>query len=145
MEIVKKVSPDAVMRQWFQEVWNECHEDAIDRLMAPDGKIHGLAGSPIDGPEGFKPFYRAFCGAFADFRVDVVQTIVEGDRVAALCHVTGRHVGDALGGAATGRSVEFWGTTIGRVQNGRLVEGWNTFDFLTMYQQIGWVKSPVVP
>jgi hypothetical protein len=30
------------------------------------------------------------------------------------------------------------------VRDGRIVEGWNTFDFLTMYQQMGWVKSPVV-
>jgi predicted ester cyclase len=144
MKMVEKASPDAVMRQWFQEVWNERREEAIDRLMAADAKIHGLAGSAIAGPEGFKPFYRAFCGAFSDFKVEVVQTVVQGDRVAALCHVNGRHMGDALGGAATGRSVEFWGTTIGRVQGGQIVEGWNTFDFLTMYQQIGWVKSPVV-
>jgi predicted ester cyclase len=137
-------SPDAVMRQWFQEVWNECREDAIDRLMAPGAKVYGLAGDAIDGPAGFKPFYRTFCGAFEDLRVEVVQTVVEGDRVAALCHVTGRHTGDALGGKATGRSIDFWGNTLGRVEDGRIVEGWNTFDFLTMYQQIGWVPSPVV-
>ncbi len=75
-------SPDAVMRQWFQEVWNERREDAIDRLMEPGAKVHGLAGG----------------SAFADFRV----------------------------------------------RDGRIAEGWNTFDFLTMYQQMGWVKSPVV-
>ncbi len=137
-------SPDSVVRQWFTEVWNERREDAIDRLMAPGAAVHGLGGAAIVGPDGFKPFYRTFCSAFTDFKVDVVQTVVEGDRVAALCHVTGRHVGDALGGKATGRSIDLWGTTIGRVQDGRIVEGWNTFDFLTMYQQIGWVKSPVV-
>jgi predicted ester cyclase len=144
MEVeMTSASPDAVMRQWFQEVWNERREDAIDRLMAPDAKVHGLAGAAIDGPEGFKPFHRAMCGAFGDFRVEIAQTVVEGDRVAALCHVIGRHAGDALGGSATGRAVDFWGTTFGRVRDGRIVEGWNTFDFLTMYQQIGWVKSPV--
>jgi hypothetical protein len=40
--------------------------------------------------------------------------------------------------------VDFYGTVIGRVQNGQLIEGLNTFDFLTMYQQLGWVASPVV-
>jgi len=29
-----------------------------------------------------------------------------------------------------------------RVQNGKLVEGWNSFDFLTMYQQIGMIQLP---
>jgi predicted ester cyclase len=144
MEVeIMSASPDAVMRQWFQEVWNERREEAIDRLMAPDAKVHGLAGAPIDGPEGFKPFHRAMCGAFGEFKVEVVQTVVEGDRIAAHCHVVGRHVGDGLGGKPTGRAVDFWGTTIARVRDGRIVEGWNTFDFLTMYQQVGWVKSPV--
>jgi len=55
-------SPDAVIREWFQQVWNERREDAIERLMWPDS----------------------------------------------------------------------------------IAEGWNTFDFLTMYQQIGWIASPVV-
>jgi predicted ester cyclase len=144
VEVEMSASPDVVMRQWFQEVWNERREEAIDRLMAPDARVHGLAGGVIDGPEGFKPFYRAFCGAFANLRVEVSQTVVEGDRVAALCHVTGQHAGDALGGKATGRAIDLWGTTIGRVKDGRIVEGWNTFDFLTMYQQMGWVTSPVV-
>jgi steroid delta-isomerase-like uncharacterized protein len=137
-------SPDVVMRQWFQQVWNERREEAIDQLMAPGARVHGLAATPIDGPAGFKPFYQTLCAAFDDFQVDVVQTLVEGDRVAALCHVTARHTGDALGGPATGNTVDFWGTTIGRVENGRIVEGWNTFDFLTMYQQLGWVGSPVL-
>ena len=138
-------SPDAVMRQWFKEVWNERREDAIDRLMAPDAKVHGLAGARDRRPTGFKPFYRTFCSAFAEFKVDVVQTVVEGDRVAALCHVTGRHVGDALGGKATGRADRSSGAPRSAAfSDGQIVEGWNTFDFLTMYQQMGWVKSPVV-
>ena len=49
-----------------------------------------------------------------------------------------------MGGKATHKPVDFWGITIGRVHDGRIVEGWNTFDFLTMYQQMGWVKAPVV-
>jgi predicted ester cyclase len=137
-------APDAIMRQWFQEVWNERREEAIDRLMAPDAKIHGLGDGLIVGPSEFKPFYRTMCAAFGDFSVVVMQTVVQGDRVAALCHVRARHVGDALGGAATGRTVDFWGTTIGRIVDGRIVEGWNTFDFLKMYQQVGWVNAPVV-
>ena len=24
-------------------------------------------------------------------------------------------------------------------------QGWNTFDFLTMYQQLGWVRNPPLP
>ena len=35
--------------------------------------------------------------------------------------------------------------TILRAENGQIVEGWNCFDFMTMYQQIGWLPNPVLP
>jgi len=53
---------------WFDQVWNKGDEDAIDRMMAPDTKFHGLLpdGSPVVGPDGFKPFYRQMRQAFPD-------------------------------------------------------------------------------
>ena len=30
------MSPDAIVRQWFPDVWNEGREATLDRLMAPD-------------------------------------------------------------------------------------------------------------
>ena len=54
------MTPDAVARRWFKEVWNEGNESAIDRLMHPDAVAHGLAGEAIRGPEGFKGLFRTF-------------------------------------------------------------------------------------
>jgi predicted ester cyclase len=137
--------PDALIRAWFHEVWDIGDETAIDRLMAPDGMVHGLGDAPIRGPEGFKPYFRAMRNALGDLEVQVLRTVVQGDMVAAHCHVVARHVGEALGGPPTGRPVDFFGVTIARVADGKLVEGWNVFDFLSMYQQLGWVKQPVAP
>lgn len=139
------MTPDSVVRAWFHEVWDEGREEAIDRLMAPEALVHGLSAEPIRGPEGFKPYFRTMRAALGDLEVRVERTVVQGEMVAAHCHVIARHVGDTLGGPATGRPVEFWGIAIARVVNGKLVEGWNSFDFLSMYQQLGWVKAPVVP
>lgn len=142
------MGPAELVQRWFHEVWDEGKEEAIDRIMAPDAKVHGLGGpegQTIVGPEQFKPFFRTMRAALGDLEVKVVRTVVQGDTVAAHCHVVARHVGDALGGPATNRPVEFWGITIARVENGKIVEGWNVFDFLSMYQQLGWVKAPVVP
>jgi steroid delta-isomerase-like uncharacterized protein len=128
--------PDAVIRTWFEEVWNERRQDTIDRLFAPDGVAHGLPGGPINGPAGFRPLFDAFRGAFPDIHVTVDRTIVQGDMVAAHCTVTGTHTGGDLRIEATGRQVEFQGVTIARIVDGRFGEVWNCFDFLTMYQQL---------
>jgi predicted ester cyclase len=141
-------TPDAVARQWFKEVWDEGREEAIDRLADANAVIHGLGGPgapPMQGTTAFKTVFHTFREALGDLEIAVERTVTEGDTCAVYCRVKGRHVGHALGGAPTGNPVEFNGITICRVRNGRIVEGWNCFDFLTMYQQIGWVKNPPLP
>jgi predicted SnoaL-like aldol condensation-catalyzing enzyme len=138
-------TPDAVAREWFEEVWNKLDEKAIDRLMHPNAVAHGLGPQPIHGPAAFKPFFHSFKNALAGIKIDVVRTIVEGDMCAIQCRVAAKHAGPGLGGPATNKPVAFWGVSIVRVKDGQIVEGWNSFDFLTMYQQMGWIGNPVLP
>ena len=141
-------TPDAIARQWFKEVWDEGREEAIDRLADANAVIYGLGGPdapPMRGTAAFKTVFRTFREALGDLEIFVERTVTEGDNCAVYCRVKGRHIGHALGGPPTGKSVEFNGIAICTVRNGRIVEGRNCFDFLTMYQQIGWVKNPPLP
>jgi steroid delta-isomerase-like uncharacterized protein len=136
-------SPAVVARNWFAEVWNAGSEAAIDRLMGPQAAFHGLTpdDSPIVGPDAFKPFFRKFRQAFPDMHISVDRTVAEGDLVAVHCTVTGTHRGDSLGISATHKPVKMTGMAIARVHDGKLVEGWNSFDFLSLYQQLGMVNA----
>ena len=137
-------TPDDLTRQWFEQVWNQGNEAAIDRLLAPDARILGLGGAMV-GRDGFKQMWRTFRTAFPDLQVTVERTFVDGDTCIAQCRVRGRHAGDALGGPATDRPIDIAGVAIIRASGDQLVEGWNVFDFLGMYQQLGWVANPVLP
>ena len=130
----------AVLRRWFDEVWNKGREEAIEEMFAADGVAHGLVdenGEELRGPAGFKPFFRRFRAAFPDIEVSVEDCICEGDRAAARCTVRAIHQGDGLGVAATNNAVEFDGLCIIRVRDGRIVEAWNNFDFARLNRQIG--------
>ena len=130
----------ALIRRWFEEVWNKGNEAAIDEMFAQDGIAHGLAEEPekaMRGPQGFKPFHQRFRSAFPEIEVAVADIVAEGDKVAARCTVRGKHQSDSLGFAATGRSTEFTGITIVRIERGQIVEAWNNFDFMTMFKQLG--------
>ncbi len=130
----------ALIRRWFEEVWNKGREEAVDEMFADDGVANGLvddAGQPLRGPEGFKPFFRRFREAFPEIDVTVEDTVSEGDKVAARCTVRGSHRGDSLGLAATNKPVEFTGICIVRVRDGKIAEAWNSFDFMSMFQQLG--------
>ena len=97
------------------------------------------------GPAEFKRVFRIFRDALGDLEIAVERVVTEGDTCAAYCRVKGRHVGHALGGPPTGHPIEFTGIAMCVVRDGRIVEGWNSFDFLSMYQQIGWVGNPPLP
>jgi steroid delta-isomerase-like uncharacterized protein len=130
----------ALIHRWFEEVWNKGREEAIDEMFAKDGVAHGLAdehGAQLRGPEGFKPFFHNFRAALPDVKVIIEDTISEGDKVAARCTVRATHQGDGLGVAATNNPVEITGISIVRIKDGKIVEGWNNFDFLRLYKQIG--------
>ncbi|MCA1614620.1 MAG: ester cyclase [Acidobacteria bacterium] len=130
----------ALIRRWFEEVWNKGRAEAIDELFDEEGVAHGLAGEGAEGlrgPTGFRPFHRQFREAFPGVEVVVDDTITEGDKVAARCTVRGRHEGDTLGFRATQQPVEFTGITFARVRGGKIVEAWNNFDFMSMYSQLG--------
>jgi steroid delta-isomerase-like uncharacterized protein len=130
----------AIVRRWFEEVWNKGRADAIDEMLAADVVIHGLSDDPekpMKGPVDFKPFHTAFRGAFPDINVVVEDLIAEGDKVVVRCSVRGRHAGDHLGVAASNVTVDFTGIAIVRIEDGKIVEAWNNFDFLRMNKQIG--------
>jgi len=134
-------SPSEVLRSWFERVWNAGDESAIDELYAPNAVAHGLPGASVPGPEGFKPFVRAFRSAFPDIRVEITHTVCEGDLCTVHCRVTASNTGKLMDAAPTNRPVEFTGMTMARVVDGQIVEGWNSYDFLAMYQQLG-VQPP---
>jgi len=125
------------IHRWFDEVWNNKNEDAIDEMLAADGVGYGLGAENIVGPENFKMFQRAFVSAYPDLKVTVEDTVVEGDKIAARCRVTGSHEGEGIGLLPTNQPVDFTGMVIVRVRDGKIVEAWNEFNFMEMYKQVG--------
>jgi predicted ester cyclase len=128
------------IHRWFEEVWNNKREDAVDEMFAEGGVAHGLVdpdGNEIRGPESFKKLHRQFVETFPDMHIEVEDTIVEGDKIAARCRVTGSHLGRGIGVTPTNGPVEFTGMTIVRVKDGKIVEAWNEFNFMDMYRQVG--------
>ena len=133
-----------IATSWFEHVWNRGDETAIDRLMSPSAQFHGLTSpdqGPVVGPAAFKPFFRAFRQAFPDIRIRVLRTIAEGDLVAIHCVVTGTHHGAGLGVKATGSPVEIYGMAMAVIRDGQIQEGWNCFDFMSLYQQVGMLPA----
>ncbi|WP_400190171.1 ester cyclase [Hymenobacter sp. B81] len=117
--------------RWFDEVWNQGHENVIDELVHPEARIRGLAEAALNqGPAAFRTFYQQFHNQFTDIRIDTDIVVSEDDYEVARCRTRARH-------RASGHEVDFTGLCLVHLKDGQIHEGWNEFDFLTMYQQLG--------
>lgn len=134
---------ETIVREWFEQVWNQADESAIERLLSPTAVGYGLPGGPMRGAAAFTPYARGFRSAFPNLNIEILRTATEGHLCAAHCRVTGTHRGDGLGFAATGREMAMEGMVFIRVEGGLIQEAWNSFDFLSMYQQLG--VTPAAP
>lgn len=131
---------ETFLHRWFEEVWNQKREEAIDEMFAEEGVANGLKvseGDSLRGPENFKTLYRQFVSAIPDLHITVEDTISEGNKIAARCTCRGTHSGEGLGVAPTDQPIEFTGITIVHIEDGKIIQAWNEFDFMEMYGRLG--------
>lgn len=129
----------ALVRRWFDEVWNQGRLETISELMAADAVGIGQGGPDvvIRGPQPFRAFVEKLRGAFPDIQVTIEDAFAAGDKVAARWSATMTHKGNHLGLAASGKRIRITGISMVRIANGKIVEGWDNWDQLSMMQEIG--------
>jgi steroid delta-isomerase-like uncharacterized protein len=127
-----------LVQRWFEQVWNQKSEAAVDEMLSQQGKAYGFpdTDSVHVGPEAFKTVHRVFCGAFPDVRVEIKDIVAEGDRVAIRWDASMTHLGDHLGFAASGKKAVMPGSSFVIVKDGKIAEGWNYMDFQAMVQKL---------
>jgi steroid delta-isomerase-like uncharacterized protein len=128
-----------LIERFYREIIEGGNLELIDELSTDDYTDHeeALPGMP-PGKEGVRYFVDVVRTAFPDIRVKSLEPSFSDGNMEA-CHVvlTGTHRGEMAGIPATGKTVEFGGTDIIRVEDGKVAEHWGTTDNLRLMQQIG--------
>jgi steroid delta-isomerase-like uncharacterized protein len=128
----------ALLRRWFQEVWNEGRLQTIWELL--DAHFIGVGqdqpGVVIHGPAEFVALFNRLRGAFPDIRIAVEDAFGADDKVTVRWSAVMTHTGDQLGIPPTNRRVHVTGITIAHIANGTIVEGWDNWDQLALMQQL---------
>lgn len=123
---------------------------AVDELISPDFVDHDpLPGVP-PSREGIKAQVAMFRSAFPDLEVEVLHTVVDGDKVVDHIRFAGTHLGEFSGIAGTGKPIDTSGVVISYLdEEGRIKERWQKFGAMQLLQQIGvipgWEEPPPVP
>lgn len=129
----------ALIRRYFDEVWNAGRLDVLDELMAPDYRNHspGLPADPRPGPAGLKPIVAAMRAGIPDLHYEILDLVATAAKVAVHLRVTGTHTGTLFGLAPTGRRIDVRQMQIEWIRGGRIRQHWRITDDLALQRQLG--------
>jgi steroid delta-isomerase-like uncharacterized protein len=124
---------DLARRSW--ELVN--NPERLDEVYAHDVVWHNPEGE-VRGIEEARQLADMYKTAFPDTSATVEDVIAEGDKAVSRVKLRGTHQGETEEfGPATGRQVEVEGLSLHRIEGGKIVEEWNSYDNLSILQQLG--------
>ena len=137
----------ALVRRWFEEVWNQGRADLIDQLRVPDMVATGLShgNSETRGNDTFTNFYFNFREAFPDLHGEIHDIIAEDDKVVARLTFEATHLGHSLGIQPSRKKIRFSCIAMARIMDGKISEAWNCIDYLGILEQLGAVSQSAFP
>jgi steroid delta-isomerase-like uncharacterized protein len=126
----------ALARRWNDEIWNKGNVAAVDELMASNFVWHNAPPGMAPDLEGFKQ-YAASLSSFADVRCVAEDMVAEGDKVAVRWTWSGKHTGEYMGIAPTGKQVTMTGVSIIHIAGGKITAEWDEQDNMGFMAQLG--------
>jgi steroid delta-isomerase-like uncharacterized protein len=122
----------------YLEARNRPDLELLDDIYHPAVVVHDCSEpEDIRGLAAVKSYYRGSYQLLPDFRIEISDRFVGGDRMVARWTVTGTHTGMLHGLPPTGKAIRFSGVVIDRVVDGKIVEEWVDYNPLVILQQMG--------
>jgi steroid delta-isomerase-like uncharacterized protein len=126
----------------FPAAWNDRDFDRAAKLMADDGEILIVGtGERFTGPAGAVKFSQMWADGFPDGRVEVIETIAEGDRVVVVYRGRGTHTGTLANSSgeipATGKEITLDLCDVVEIKAGKVKSVRTYFDSGSLLAQLG--------
>jgi steroid delta-isomerase-like uncharacterized protein len=129
----------AIVRRYFEEVYNQGNDALIHDLFASDFNDssepdhHGVRGPLL--AKHIVDFERR---VFPDIHFAIENLLAEEDKVVVHLTISGTHQGDFRGVPPSGRYMSFAAVECLRVMDGKIAQVvWHVYDKLSMLQQMG--------
>ncbi len=129
----------AVAKRWFDEVLSGHDLTALAEVVSPNVLVHPTAMPCEAGyyaKAGVEQWLREQWSAFPDLAVVEDSSVASGDIVAVRWHARGTSQGHYLGVAPTGRTLDYTGLSMYRIEAGRIAEIWETRNSLGILRQL---------
>ncbi len=125
---------EQVSRRWFEEGWGQGREDVF-RELGPTVNATLITGQ-VHSIDEFLAFRHEIVTGLSDLEVHILEMLAREGLTATRWKVIGQHTGTFFGVPATGRAVEFSGTTWQHISDGKIVGGHDDFDFGSLLREL---------
>jgi predicted ester cyclase len=129
-------------RRILAELFEHGRFASLDELVHPAFVNHEAPPGNPQGREGLKETITWLHGLWGPMRATIHDEIAEGDKVVARVTMHGRHIGEFLGHAPTGKEFATKQIHIWRLQDGQAIEHWSVRDDLGQALQLGLIGPP---
>lgn len=114
----------ALMRKFVKEVQQGGNMSMIDELIHPQFYNHTSDLPQPEGPAGGHKVMKAIHAGLSEIRVDIIQSIGDGNVVATNKVLSGKHTGDFFGKPGTGERVKMGIMDFVTIEDGMIKEHW---------------------
>lgn len=119
-----------LFEDWFRRVWEEEDASAILELYTPEPESKALGAQTLITPDEFTVFHQCILSLLSDILISIDHCLDDGEWTSVLCTLRAKS-------KATGEPVMITGTVFARIREGRIVEGYDHFDFINLWGQLG--------
>ena len=136
-------TPEKLIRNWFERVFNQRDLAAIDELMHTEVVLFA-EGETRMGRQTIRERVAAILRGFDPLHIEIENIIAGPDHGVAYWHVEKTHVGEFLGIPATGKTVTLRGSSYAKFANDQIIEGRDHWDVQDLVQKLtGHPSKPV--
>ncbi|MCC6612374.1 MAG: ester cyclase [Anaerolineae bacterium] len=127
----------AIVRAYFEDVYNGGQDALIPTLFAPD--FHEPARhTPLHGPQLAQHVVDYERSVLPDIHFNIEDLLAEGDDVVVKLRITGTHRGEYRGVAPSGNHVDIEAAQQMRLRDGQIMAiVWHVFDRWLLLHQMG--------
>jgi len=118
------------------EVWSKGNLDLIPEIYAEDYVGHFPGGQTVTGRDEIRELVKSHRTSFPDWNEEILESIVEGDRIVTRYRSRGTHRGEFLGYPPKGKKVHVEEASVFHMVQGKIAEQWAFPDVVSLQNQI---------
>lgn len=129
-------------RRLYDEIYTQGKYEVCSDIISDKITIYDLSrNAKFEGLAAFKEIEKSYHKAFPNKREIIDEIFAATDRVIVRWSSQGTHTGDLEGLPATHRQFKISGISIFGFANGKIVAIWQSWDRLSLLEQLGEVEA----